>query len=423
MTGAGTIETYVSTTLVYAGAFTGIGTFTKSGDGIFQRATNALSLGGAFTVSAGVYDANALAGTITGLTTVSGGTYTASTATQTFNGGLAVSGGTFTGSAGDVDVNGDVDLSLGILTAPSGAFTVSGDWSKSGGTFTPGSGTVTLDGADQTVSGTTTFNNLTKVNLLDDSNNETLTFESGTTTTMDGVLTIDGLDGNDRVLIRATGGSAATVDFQGSSSFTGDYLNIQNGTVTDNSSAVSLPINPANSTDAGGNTGWFFPAASVAGGAENGSPDDIAKLLREMFGPRTHGIPRRVSDFLEEDGASDFVFNRDRTLRYTANALNNTVTVTEVQTGRVIKSLRTGRMPFRLALSGDETRLFVYARLDSTISKINIATGESEAVVEWKRFCYRLRWTEGSGLEAAGITGETAVVFDARTGLPARGNQ
>jgi filamentous hemagglutinin family protein len=121
---------------------------THSGAGTLRLVTNALTVGGTFTNSAGTFDTdtNDLAFTSAGLATVSGGTFLASSsATMTFNGGLTISGGAFTGSSGTVDVNGNVSISSGTLTAPSGAFTVSGNWNKTGGTFTAGNNTVTFD--------------------------------------------------------------------------------------------------------------------------------------------------------------------------------------------------------------------------------------------------------------------------------------
>jgi len=133
------------------------------GPGTIQRETGPLSLGGAFNVSAGTFDANGQSNTVTGQVTVNGtGIYLANSALQTLNGGLTISGGAFTGSTGDITTTG-LTLSSGTFTAPSGAFNVSGDWTNNGGTFLAGSGTVTLNGAAQAIKGTfsTTFYNLT----------------------------------------------------------------------------------------------------------------------------------------------------------------------------------------------------------------------------------------------------------------------
>ena len=172
--------------LSYGTISTGSNAVTVSGPGTVQLLTNPLSLGGAFNITAGTFNANGLASTITGLTTVSGGTYSASTALQTLSGGLTISGGIFTGSSGGVTTT-NVTLSSGTLTAPSGAFNVSGNWSYSSGTFTPGGNTVTFNGTGaQTITGTpaTAFNNLT----LSTSGTKTL----ASNTTIAGTLTISG---------------------------------------------------------------------------------------------------------------------------------------------------------------------------------------------------------------------------------------
>jgi hypothetical protein len=128
---------------------------------------NAVKVSGAFTNSAGTFDANTndLSTTIGGLATLSGGTFLAASTNgiQTFNGGLTFTGGTLTGSGGTINVT-NLTLTTGTLTAPTGAFNVSGNWSQTGGTFTPGTGTVTFNASSgmQTLnSGGTAFNNIT----------------------------------------------------------------------------------------------------------------------------------------------------------------------------------------------------------------------------------------------------------------------
>ncbi len=90
-------------------------------------------------------------------------------------GGLTVNAGVFNSgnSSGTWDINGDVSIASGAtLNATSGTFTVSGSWSNSG-TFDANGTTVTFDGsADQTISGTNTFYNLTIANTGDPSSIE-----------------------------------------------------------------------------------------------------------------------------------------------------------------------------------------------------------------------------------------------------------
>ncbi len=90
-------------------------------------------------------------------------------------GGLTVNAGVFNSgnSSGTWDINGDVSIASGAtLNATSGTFTVSGSWGNSG-TFDANGTTVTFDGsADQTISGTNTFYNLTIANTGDPSSIE-----------------------------------------------------------------------------------------------------------------------------------------------------------------------------------------------------------------------------------------------------------
>ncbi|MFA6256700.1 MAG: hypothetical protein WCT29_00090 [Candidatus Paceibacterota bacterium] len=62
----------------------------------------------------------------------------------------------------NTDVNGNLTITAGTLDATASNYNinVAGNWSNSG-TFTPRSGTVTFDGTDQTITGDTTFYNLT----------------------------------------------------------------------------------------------------------------------------------------------------------------------------------------------------------------------------------------------------------------------
>lgn len=128
-----------------------------------------LTVGGAFSIDSGVFNANGNAATFTGPVVLQpgDGCYTASTATQTFNGGLTVNGGGFTGSTGLVDVNGNFLLGGGTFTAPSTTMTVSGNFAAMGTpTFSANGGTITFDGtANQGfTTGGLTYNNITVSN-------------------------------------------------------------------------------------------------------------------------------------------------------------------------------------------------------------------------------------------------------------------
>ncbi len=77
------------------------------------------------------------------------------------------------------------------VTASNYALNVAGNWANTG-TFTPRSGTVTLNGTNQTITGTTTFYNLTKSVAAAD----TLTFGADQTQTISNIWTANGASGN-----------------------------------------------------------------------------------------------------------------------------------------------------------------------------------------------------------------------------------
>ncbi len=245
-------------------------TYTQAGDVVnglvtINKASGTVTLASAatwnsagqnLTVTSGTLDAAGFA-LSTGTLTVAGGTYTAGSGTQTFNGGLTVSSGTFTGSTGTVDVNGNLTISgTGILVAPAaaGAFTVSGNFAHTAGTFTHNSGTVTLDGTNQTISGSTTFNHLSKTETTNDTTDSILTFAAGTTQTILGLMTLDGLDADDRInLVSSTPGTQWRIDPQGARTI--DYLDVQDSFNINSSRIQAMGTNSVNS---GNNSGWSF---------------------------------------------------------------------------------------------------------------------------------------------------------------------
>ncbi|TPW13257.1 MAG: autotransporter-associated beta strand repeat-containing protein, partial [Halothiobacillaceae bacterium] len=102
---------------------------------------------------------------------------------------------TFNGSgswahSGTLDVNGNLTITAGTVNSSGQNITLAGNWSNSG-TYTSGGNTVTLDGVNQTLTGSTTFSNLTKsVGTAD-----TLTLAASSTTTINGLATLNGAAG------------------------------------------------------------------------------------------------------------------------------------------------------------------------------------------------------------------------------------
>ncbi|RLC96326.1 MAG: hypothetical protein DRI46_13935, partial [Chloroflexi bacterium] len=154
-------------------------------------------------------------------------------------------------SLGEIDAtsgtDGDSTIYLGL------------DWENSG-TFTPGNSTLVLNGTNQSISGVSTFNNLTKIESNNNSINEYLTIEADTTQVVKGTLTLNGRDTDDMIYFQTdTPGSQAEISmFGASSSVSADFLNIQDQIISiAGGSSVTIPISPSNSEDQGNNNGWF----------------------------------------------------------------------------------------------------------------------------------------------------------------------
>ncbi len=91
------------------------------------------------------------------------GTSTSYTLKNYTYGGLTISGsgGTFAPASSTLNVLGAFTQTAGTFNASS-TMNLGGNFSRSGGTFNHNSGTVTLNGGSQSIYGSTTFNNLTK---------------------------------------------------------------------------------------------------------------------------------------------------------------------------------------------------------------------------------------------------------------------
>ena len=192
---------------------TALGTTTLGGG-------SSIDIGGTLTLGAGNFVTN-------------GGNITA--------GGLDIQAGTFNSasSGGTWDINGDVTIALGAaLNATSGTFTVSGNWSNSG-TFTANDNTVTFDGsADQTISGSSTFYNLTIANTGDPS---TVKVDASTSTSL---AVTNNILVNDGKFISATDynnvsiASGAVLELSGDITVSGNWSN--SGTFTPGAYTVTL---------------------------------------------------------------------------------------------------------------------------------------------------------------------------------------
>ena len=155
---------------------------------------------------------------------------------------------------GSLNVGGDVAIT-GIMSVGSGSINLTGNWSN-GGTFTPGTGTVTFNGINQSISGTTTFYNLTK-NVTTAA---TLIFQSGSAgkTIIENTLNLQGISGQLLSLRSGSTGSQWEIDPQGTRAI--QYLDVK-----DSNNINTTDINAVGNkcTDSGNNTKWSFQSPTV----------------------------------------------------------------------------------------------------------------------------------------------------------------
>ena len=111
------------------------------------------------------------------------------------------------------DVTGDVVIAEAVtleVSDNSYDMAVAGNWTTQG-VFSAGTGLVTFHGNDQTVSGTCSFYDLTKTNT----ETAVLIFQSGSTTTVAGDLTLQGAQNQWLTLRSSTDGESWNIDPQG----------------------------------------------------------------------------------------------------------------------------------------------------------------------------------------------------------------
>lgn len=171
----------------------------------------------------------------------------------------------------------------GTFTAPSGTLAVGVDHftpATGAGTFNHNNGTVVLSGANQTLESSAAFFNLTKIANGPD----TLQFKSGSTITVQGALTLQGADEDNRLqVISDQGGTAWNINAQGSRSL--KYLSVK-----DSNNINASPMIAYDSEDLGNNTNWQFLASPTpespvdnGNGSGSGQVDGLAETGSSMM--------------------------------------------------------------------------------------------------------------------------------------------
>lgn len=124
-------------------------------------------------------------------------------------------------------------------------FSIAGDFTNND-TFTAQSGTVTFDGTGQSILGSTAFYNLTKSVAAAD----TLTFQAGQTTTINGTVTLNGAAVNLLALRSTTPGTQWLFNVNAGASKAIDYVDVQDSDASGSDSSQH-PIDPTNSVNSG----------------------------------------------------------------------------------------------------------------------------------------------------------------------------
>ena len=156
----------------------------------------------------------------------------------------------------------DVDHDLTItkeeldVSTSNYAITVGGNFTNLD-TFTARNGTVTLDGTGQSILGSTAFYNLTKSVAAAD----TLTFQAGQTTTINGTVILNGAAGNLLSLRSDTPGTRWNFTVSAGATTATDFVDVQDSDAS-GSDPSQLPVLPTNSVDSGNNVDWFMPIIS-----------------------------------------------------------------------------------------------------------------------------------------------------------------
>ncbi len=265
--------------------FTTSGTYTQSlGPNIFNASASNITIGTSFTLGATAGAGNPSVFNAGSGTTSVGTTFSqtgTSPSMSTFNassGPIIIgtnfsksgTGSTFNGSSGTMTINGNFTSSSGgPFYAPTSTLTLGGNLTttSSGGVFNANGGSVVLTSdTNHTFGGSIiTFNNLTFLDTGLNNADSILTLSSSNTYTIIGTLTLDGFDTDDRVnIVSSAPGTATSFSFTGTSTFSGDFLDITDNYVADSSSALNTPINPANSIDGGNTLAWFGIVAELS---------------------------------------------------------------------------------------------------------------------------------------------------------------
>ncbi len=184
-------------------------------------------------------------------TVTNNGTITLNAGAAEFDSSLT-NNGTITGGSGDIDIQGAYS-GTGSFTASASETTFRADVDLSDTNFVHNSGTVYISPAADsvTVNGSTTFNNL-NINVA---TAKTVTMTSGTTTTVEGVLTLQGHDADNLLTLTS---SDPNVDWNINCTSATDVSSIEYVKIHGSNNTSAYYLTATHSTDDGNNTRWNF---------------------------------------------------------------------------------------------------------------------------------------------------------------------
>ncbi len=209
-----------------------------------------------------------------------------------------------------VDINGDVTIyasdggGTNSIDADSSTINVSGNWANSD-LLTANTSTVVLDGVNQTLTGSTTFNNLSKTESSDDGTDAVLTFDNTAAQTINGLLTLDGLDADDRInLVSDSVGTPWSIAIAGTKSI--DNVDVQDSDAS-TSAPGNKPVSPTTSVSSGNNIDWF--ADSVSGTVYT-DDDEVTPMVGETVRLYVNGVDRSA---VVPDGSGNYTIDTNLT--------------------------------------------------------------------------------------------------------------
>jgi len=316
---------------------------------------------------------------------VNSGTFTAGTGTVNFTAGTGVtqtltSGGTGTGKlfyhlthsgagtlqlvANAIDIDGNFTNSAGIFDANGLAISCAGNWTNSAtATFTHNNNSVTLDGTNQTLTGSTTFYNLTKTVT----SAATLTFDNTATQTVTNTLTLNGASAQ-LLSLRSDAAAAYNLTLQAGDTQSLSYLDVQ---YSDASGGVKL-VGGTTSTDSGNNTNWAFDGTTLTW--DGSSSTDWNTAANWDLGV----VPRTTDTVVIADVTNDPLLDQARTVgALTINSggvlsLNGfALTVTNALTNNGTLNVPTAGTPFSAgsySFAATSTTNFTGVALDTAVT-------------------------------------------------------